>query len=56
MTMNDLCRQVNCKHITWSNGGGDSMTCWLKCKLKDKVTGSDSCAKCRDRVPKRSEK
>ena len=36
MTMNDICRQINCKHIKWSNGGGDSCTCWLECKLKKK--------------------
>ena len=38
MTMNDLCRKVNCKHITWSNGGGDSCTAWLECKLHKEAT------------------
>lgn len=52
MTMNDLCKQVNCKHVTWSNGGGDSCTAWLECKLKNKATDENHCAKCKDRVPK----
>lgn len=55
MTMNDLCRKVNCKHITWSNGGGDSMTAWLECKLHKEITDENHCAKCKDRVPKRSD-
>lgn len=50
--MDDLCRRINCKHITWSNGGGDSVTCWLECKLKKEHTDCDRCANCKDRVPK----
>ncbi len=52
MTMDDICKEINCKHIKWSNGGRDSMTCWLECKLKNTVTGPDRCAKCPERVPK----
>lgn len=55
MTMNDLCRQINCKHITWSNGGGDSCTAWLECKLHKEITDESHCAKCKDRIPKRSD-
>lgn len=52
MTMNDLCRQINCKHITWSSGGEDSCTAWLECKLHKEVTDKNHCAKCRDQVPR----
>ena len=54
MTMYDLCRQVNCKHIT-CGGGGKSATAWLECKLHNKCTDENHCAKCKDRVPKRSD-
>lgn len=54
MTMYDLCRQINCKHITWSSSG-ESCTAWLECKLKKEATDEKHCAKCKDRVPKRSE-
>ena len=53
MTMYDLCRQVNCKHITWSNGGGDSRTAWLECKLHKEATDENHCAKCKDKEKKR---
>ena len=52
MTMYDLCRQVNCKHIT-CGGGGKSATAWLECKLHNKCTDENHCAKCKDRVPKK---
>lgn len=55
MTMNDICRQINCKYVTWSNGGGDSCTCWLECKLHQETTDEGHCAKCKDRIPKRSD-
>lgn len=54
--MDDICRQINCKYITWSNGGGESCTAWLECKLKKEITDDIHCAKCKDRVPKRSKK
>ena len=53
MTMDDLCRQINCKYITWSNGGGDSCTAWLECRLTKETTDDNKCTKCKDRVPKR---
>lgn len=55
MTMNDICRKVNCKYVTWGNGGGDSCTCWLECKLHNDITDENYCAKCKERVPKRSD-
>lgn len=56
MTMNDICREVNCKYVTWSNGGGDSTTAWLECKLhNNKATDESHCVKCKDRIPKRSD-
>lgn len=55
MTMDSICREINCKHIKWSNGGGDSCTAWFECKLKNKTTDKNHCAKCKDRVPKRSD-
>lgn len=53
MTMNDLCRKINCKYITWSNGGGDSCTAWLECKLRKETTDENHCGKCKSRTPKR---
>ena len=55
MTMNDICRKVNCKHITWSNGEDGGCTAWLECKLHKEITDENHCAKCKDRVPKRSD-
>ena len=52
MTRYDLYREINCKYITSDNGGGDSVTWWLECKLHKKVTGKNTCAKCKDRIPK----
>ena len=55
MTMYDLCRKVNCKYITWSTGEKDSCTVWLYCKLHKEITDENTCAKCKNRVPKRSD-
>ena len=51
MTMNDLCKRVGCKYITWSSGR-ESCTAWLECKLKKCITDEEHCAKCKDRLPK----
>lgn len=56
MTMYDLCRQVNCKYVTWSSGDKNSATAWLECKLHKNITDENHCAKCKDRILKRSEK
>lgn len=55
MTMDDIVRKINCKYVKWSRGGRDSCTAWFECKLKDKTTDENKCAKCNDRVPKRSD-
>ena len=55
MTMNNICRKVNCKYVTYSNGGGNSCTYWLECKLHKDTTDENHCTKCKDRVPKRSD-
>lgn len=55
MHMNDLCNEVNCKHVTWNNGRGDSRTAWLECNLKNCMTDLTECSKCKDRSPKRRE-
>lgn len=55
MTMDDICRDVNCKFVTWSNGGGDSCTAWLECKLKNCITDPNECCRCNNRIPKRGE-
>lgn len=53
MTIYEECRKVNCKHITCSNGGGDSCTFWFECKLKNDITDPEHCAKCKERVAKK---
>ena len=55
MTMYDLCKKVDCKYITWSNGGGDSCTAWLECKLHKEITDEKNCASCKDRASKTRE-
>lgn len=55
MTMDDICKEVNCEYVTWSNGGGNSCTAWLECKLKKWVTDPNECSKCKKRTPKRGE-
>lgn len=47
--MNTMCKRINCKHIKWSNGGSESTTYWLECKLKNSVTDEMTCAKCKER-------
>ena len=53
--MKSLCGKINCKYITWDNGGRDSVTFCLVCKLKKEITDERHCAKCKDKVLKRSE-
>lgn len=53
MNMNDLCREADCKHVTWNTGDDDSCTAWLECKLHKEVTDVNHCKKCKERVPKR---
>ncbi len=53
--MDDSCKEVNCKYVTGSNGGGDSCTAWLEYKLKKWITDTNECSKCKNRIPRRGE-
>lgn len=53
--MDDICRKINCKHIKWTRSNPESCTAYCVCKLKDKTTDENHCAKCKDRVPRREE-
>lgn len=50
--MKEICKKINCRYITWSNGGGDSATMWLVCKWANQVTDERTCGKCKDRKVK----
>lgn len=49
MTIQDVVRQCNCKYVKIENGGRDSVTFWLTCKLKSIYTDSKHCEKCEER-------
>lgn len=49
MTIQDVVRQSNCKYAKIENGGGDSVTFWLTCKLKSAYTDKEQCEKCKEK-------
>lgn len=48
MTMKDVVRQCNCKYAKIENGGRDSVTFWITCKLKSMTTDKEQCEKCKE--------
>lgn len=49
MTMQDVINQINCKYAKIENGGRDSVTFWIACKLKSVPTDSKQCEKCKEK-------
>lgn len=44
---------ILCKKAKFTNGGGDSATYWIECRLHKKTTDPEKCLNCPDRKPTR---
>lgn len=49
MTMKDIVKECNCKFAKAENGDRDSVTYWVKCKLKSIPTDKEHCEKCKEK-------
>lgn len=55
MTMKDVENDCRCMYAKWTSGK-ESTTAWIECKLQNKVTDPNCCAKCTKRVERQSER
>lgn len=45
--MKDVLKKCNCRCAKIENGGRDSVTFWIECKLEGIVTDIERCKKCK---------
>ena len=45
--MKQIMKEIDCSYLKISNGGRNSVTMWFECKLEGKVTGPETCQKCK---------
>ena len=45
--MKDVLKKCNCRYAKIENGGRDSVTFWIECKLEGIVTNVERCKKCK---------
>ncbi len=46
MTIKEILKKCNCKYAKAENGGGDSVTFYIVCKLKAITTDKEHCQSC----------